>query len=129
MVPNVVRRPVGHWIGRPGVLAVVFVASGGGCRSDAPTASGPPVALQRVSGDGQTAPPDAPLDRPLVARLVDAAGRPVRRVEVRWTVTAGTVSPEISATDANGDATTVWRLGPSQGVQRAVATADGIDPV
>jgi hypothetical protein len=64
-----------------------------------------------------------------VARLVDADGRPVRRVEVRWTVTAGTVSPEISATDAHGDATTVWRLGPTGGVQRAVAAADGIDPV
>ena len=112
-------------------LAIIVVTSvaAAGCRSDAPTAAGPPVTLQRVSGDGQSAKPGTSLDRPLVARLVDADGRPVRRAEVHWSVTAGAVTPEVSTTDANGDAKTVWQLGTAGGVQRATATADGLDPV
>ena len=53
--------------------AAVIVACLGlaACRADAPTASaGPPAALERVSGDGQSAPPGAALEQPLVARLV-----------------------------------------------------------
>jgi len=112
-------------------LATVVVTSvaAAGCRSDSPTAPGPAVTIHRVSGDGQSAKPGTSLDRPLVARLVDADGRPVRRAEVRWSVTAGTVTPEVSTTDANGDATTVWQLGTSGGVQHATATAEGLDAV
>jgi hypothetical protein len=99
------------------------------CATDLPTASGPPVALQRVSGDGQSAPPGRALDRPLVARLVDADGRPVRRVEVQWTATAGEVTPATSSTDANGEARATWTLGTARGQQRAIASADGLSPI
>lgn len=127
MVPNV-QRPV---CCRFAIISVLAAYAGGlaACRADAPTASGAPVALQRVSGDGQTARPDSPLDRPLVARLVDADGRPVRRVDVRWSVSAGTVSPEVSVTNASGDAQTVWRVGSATGIHRATASADGLEPV
>jgi hypothetical protein len=81
----------------------------------------------RVSGDGQSARPGEALERPLVARLVDAGGRPVRRVDVRWSASAGQVTPQISATDANGEATAVWTLGTVPGPQRAIAMADGLD--
>ena len=100
-----------------------------GCQADAPTAAGPPVALQRVSGDGQSAKPGASLDRPLVARLVDADGRPVRRAQVRWSASAGVMTPEVSTTDAYGDAKAVWQLGTAVGAQHATAAADGLDPV
>ena len=103
--------------------------AGVGCRVDAPTASGPPVVLERVSGDGQRARPGEPLERPLVARLLDAEGRPVRRVEVRWTVTAGEVKPRLSATDASGEARATWTPGTVAGAQRAVASADGLPPI
>ena len=103
--------------------------AGVGCRVDAPTASGPPVVLERVSGDGQRARPGEPLERPLVARLLDADGRPVRRVEVRWTVTAGEVKPRLSATDASGEARATWTPGTVAGAQRAVASADGLPPI
>jgi hypothetical protein len=111
------------------VFIVCITGGVAACRPDAPTSSGPPVALQRVSGDGQTARPGSPLDRPLVARLVDADGRPVSRAEVRWTVTAGTVSPEVSVTNASGDAETVWHLGSASGTQRATAAAEGLAPI
>jgi hypothetical protein len=64
-----------------------------------------------------------------VARLVDAEGRPVRRIDVRWTATAGDVTPAVSTTDANGVAKAVWRLGTATGTQHAVAAADGIAPI
>ena len=117
MVPNGVRVAL--------TIVVVLTA----CRGDAPTAGGRPVALERVSGDGQSAPPGESLERPLVARLVDGEGRPVRRVEVRWTSTAGVVTPAASATDGNGEAKAVWKLGTEPGPQHATATADGLDPV
>jgi len=117
VVPNGVRV----------VLTIVFAAAA--CRSDAPTANGRPVALQRVSGDGQSAPPGESLERPLVARLVDADGRPVRRVEVRWTASTGEVMPSVSATDGNGEAKAVWKLGTDPGPQRATAVAEGLDPI
>ena len=133
MVPNVVQDVIGDR--RPVVRAraiaagIVLGLAASACGTDAPTMAGAPVSLQRVSGDGQSAKPGAPLDRPLVARLVDAAGRPVRRVEVRWSVTGGVVTPEVTTTDANGDAKTVWQLGPSTGTQRATANAEGLEPV
>ena len=117
MVPNGVRV----------VLTIVIAVVA--CRSDAPTANGRPVALQRVSGDGQSAPPGESLERPLVARLVDAEGRPVRRVEVKWSASAGEVTPSVSATDGSGEAKAMWKLGIDPGAQRATVVAEGLDPI
>ena len=117
MVPNGVR------------VALTIALGVAACRGDAPTATGRPVVLERVSGDGQSAPPGESLERPLVARLVDGEGRPVRRAEVRWSSTAGEVTPAVSATDGNGQARAVWKLGTEPGPQHATATADGLDPV
>ena len=111
------------------VLAFSLSITVAACRTDAPIAPRPPALLVRVSGDGQSARPGEPLSRPLVARLVDAEGRPVRRVDVTWSVSAGEVTPRISATDANGEATAMWKLGPEPGPQRATATAEGLDAV
>src|SRR5690349_3453967 len=124
VVPNARSRLTGR-LSSVGFLVLCLAA----CRTDAPTAAGTAAMLERVSGDGQTVPPGGSLERPLVARIVDADGRPVRRVEVRWTVTSGEVTPNVSATDANGQARAVWRLGTESGAQRASASADGLEPV
>jgi hypothetical protein len=108
-------------------VALMISVAVAACRSDAPTAAGRPASLVRISGDGQSAPPGEALERPLVARLVDADGRPVRRVDVKWS--AGDVTPANSATDANGEAKAVWKLGTEPGPQRAIAIAEGLDPV
>ena len=78
---------------------------------------------------GRVHPPGAALEQPLVARLVDADGRAVRRADVRWEASAGEVTPGVSTTDANGDAKAIWRLGTETGAQRATATVDGLDAV
>jgi len=111
------------------VLAFSLSITVAACRTDAPTAAGRPASLVRVSGDGQSARPGEALERPLVARLVDAAGRPVRRVDVSWSASAGKVTPEISATDANGEARAVWKLGTEPGPKFATAMAEGLDAV
>ena len=117
MLPNGTRVP----------LVIIFAVLA--CRGDAPTAAGLPASLVRISGDGQSGSPGQALERPLVARIVDADGRPVRSVDVRWSASAGEVTPAISATDANGEARAVWRLGTELGPQRATAIADGLDAV
>ena len=111
------------------VLTISLSITVAACRGDAPTAAGPPASLVRVSGDGQSARPGEALERPLVARLVDADGRPVRRVHVRWSASAGEVTPALSTTDANGEATALWKLGAEPGPERATAMADGLDAV
>jgi len=121
VVPNGRRRRT--YLTRSFVVAVFGLAA---CRGDAPTSAGPPVTLERVSGDGQSAPPGEALERPLVARLLDADGRPVRRMEVRWSATAGQVAPATSTTDVTGEARATWRLGTETGPQRATAAADGL---
>ena len=129
MVPNG-RRRLGLTITQSLAVAAMNAALAlGACGPDAPTATAPGVTLERVSGDGQTAPPGAALEAPLVARIVDADGRPVRRVDVRWSASAGQVTPDVSTTDANGVATAMWRLGTAPGVQHATATAEGLAPV
>ena len=128
MPPNG-RRRLG--LTSPGSIAIIagLTLALVSCSPDAPTSVGPAAALERVSGDGQTAPPGTALEAPLVARIVDADGRPVRRMDVRWTATAGEVLPAISTTDANGVAKAVWRLGTATGAQRATAIADGLAPI
>lgn len=136
MVPNVIRGGVPNAASLAGRTAIhrltlaVLASAVVGCGADQPTAAvGPPAALQRVSGDGQTARPGDALERPLVARLVDSEGHPVRRADVRWSATAGEVSPAVSTTNANGEARATWRLGTTPGPQRATARAEGLDPV
>ena len=112
--------------GRPALIICFALAA---CSADAPTAAGPPAVLQRVSGDGQSARPGETLERPLVARLVDADGHAVRRVEVRWSASTGQVAPEVSMTDGKGETRAVWHLGTAAGEQRAIAIADGLAPI
>ena len=129
VVPNVRGRPASVLGVARGVVAAFAVSASVACGTDAPTATGVPVSLERVSGDGQTASPGASLERPLVARLLDADGRPVKRIQVRWVASAGVITPEVSMTDANGDAKATWKLGTAVGSQRAIASADGLDAI
>lgn len=119
-IVQAVRTPVA-------VAAAVLIVA---CQTDAPVGTvARPAALQRVSGSGQSALPGAELDRPLVARAVDLDGRPIQGAAVRWSASAGEVTPPASITDANGHALAMWRVGTAPGVQRATAEATGTEPV
>jgi hypothetical protein len=81
-----------------------------------------PVRLEEVSGNAQTAVPEAALGEPLRVRAL-TNGEPAPRLWVEWSVLAGsgTVEPRNSFSDANGIAETTWILGPSEGPQQARA--------
>jgi hypothetical protein len=73
--------------------------------------------------DGQAAPVATRLPGRLVVHLADTSGRPLADVPVTWTTTdGGTVTPTGPRTDASGDATASWVLGPAARVQQLRAT-------
>jgi hypothetical protein len=87
--------------------------------------------LQLTSGDEQSAAPGAELADPLVVRLVDEAGDGVAGSPVAWVVAIGegTAAPASSDTDADGFASTSWRLGPGSGLQTLNAVVSGVGVV
>ncbi|MEE8193476.1 MAG: Ig-like domain-containing protein, partial [Gemmatimonadales bacterium] len=91
-----------------GIAATVALAGAcGGDDIDLPV----PAAISVVDGtDGQLAFAGAPLPAPLTVLVTDAAGVPVPRGEVRWSVTGGAgagLSDSVTQADASGQAI-VW---------------------
>lgn len=85
----------------------------------------PVLTASAVSGsDGQSTVAGAALPLPLRV-LVQEAGTPKEGVKVTWKVSAGTVTPASSLTDASGVAATSWRLGSMPGSMSATATVSG----
>lgn len=93
-------------------LLCALLAGAAACDDD-PTGSGPPAAVTLASGGDQAGPAGQPLASPVVIRVTDDDGDPVRGVEVRFVVTAGGggVDPGVDSTDAQGQASALWRLG------------------
>ena len=92
------------------------------------TISGPPVALQLVSGDGQRARTATAVRRPPVVRVTDRFGNPVPAVRVRFATTPADalVQPQELVTDDQGNATPrVWTLG-AVGDQELLVVVDGV---
>ena len=61
-------------------------------------------------------------------QVVDAGGNPVVGAAVTWVVTGGggTLDPSTGPTDANGQASTTWTLGPTPGPNTAQAIVSGV---
>jgi uncharacterized protein YhjY with autotransporter beta-barrel domain len=68
----------------------------------------PAAAVSIISGNNQPGRLGQQLAQPLVVRVVNALGEPVRGVAVQWSVTSGAaqLSPDTSTTDADGRAST-----------------------
>jgi hypothetical protein len=95
-------------------------------RSSAPPSVASPLVVQPVpssilvqSGNNQTGTVGAALPVPVVARVNAADNLGVQGVVVTFAVTAGggTLSALTDTTDANGDASVIWTLGPTLGAQ------------
>lgn len=90
----------------------------------------PPDTMAVESGNGQSAAIATPLPQPLVVRLWDAAGAPLRDYPVLFKVVEGNGSlaswkpSQEVVTDSAGLAAVKWTLGTTVGQQRVAATAD-----
>ncbi len=91
----------------------------------------PPASIAIESGDAQSAPAGSALPAQLAVRVRDSQGNPVSGVSVVWTVSTGggSLSPNISNTDAQGIALTTWTLGQTIGTQQAAASVVGAGSV
>jgi len=115
-------RPGRLWTALAPMFAAMIVA---GCGEG--DANGPRIAsIEIVSGTPQSGPIGATLPQPLVVRILDQGGLPVEGVLVTWQVTSGggSVTPSQSASDANGVASTSFRLGNALGTNTVTARID-----
>ncbi|MFL5462191.1 MAG: Ig-like domain-containing protein, partial [Gemmatimonadales bacterium] len=87
-------------------------------------------AVNIVSGNNQEAPAGSKLPQPLVVQLLDQGGNPIANQPVSWVVGdgGGSANPETSNTDANGQASTEWTLGPNPGTNTLNAVVSGLTP-
>ena len=87
----------------------------------------PPI-LSIVSGDGQEGVAGAVLADPFVVELRDENGKPLRRITVTFTITAGrgAMSVVTSTTDSDGRVASVMTLSSEPGINRVQVSAEGI---
>lgn len=67
----------------------------------------------------------------VVVSVTDAAGAPMPAQRVSFNVASGggAVTPSVAASGPNGEATAVWTLGPTMGMQTLAVSADGVPPI
>ena len=90
------------------------------------------TAVTRAAGNAQAGTVGQPLLDSLAVAVTLPDGRPAAGVEVRWQASpgAGSVSPAVAHTGADGRAATRWTLGPAatvQSVTALVAGSPGVD--
>ena len=85
-----------------------------------------PAALTLVSGDAQEGLAGDPLADPLLVRVDDGGGSPVKGVAVTFTPAEGhgTADPATAETDAEGLAQTTWTLGADAGSHTLTTSLD-----
>lgn len=108
--------------------AVLGVPSCGG--DGGPTSPPTPSAIALVSGSNQTGTASQPLAQPLIVKVTTAAGAAASGATVSFAATSGSGSLSAASvrTDAKGQASVTWTIGPRAGadVDTAMATASGL---
>ena len=87
-----------------------------------------PPTLSIVSGDGQEGVAGTVLADPFVVEIRDENGKPLRRITVTFTITAGrgAMSVVTSTTDSDGRVASVMTLSSEPGINRVQVSAEGI---
>lgn len=115
---TVVAKAVGG--GAPANLSVTFTAT---------ALAAAPAKLEKVAGDGQTAPAGSPVQTPPAVKVTDAQGNPVAGVLVTFAVTqgGGSINPTTPVATGSGGvaALTSWTLGARAGSNQLTATIPG----
>ena len=86
-------------------------------------------ALLKISGDNQRGGVDTALANPFVIEAQDANGAALAGIAVRFTVTSGdgTLNVTTKATEANGRTGNTLILGPNPGINIVEVSADGVE--
>jgi hypothetical protein len=112
-----------------GAVALLFGLLAAGCNGEVVGGGHRPAAVLVVSGDLQTGTVGQELPQPLVVKVVDDAGRPVRDQLVNFRVThgGGSVFAGSAITNREGIAQERWTLGTVAGDTQQVE-ARAVDP-
>jgi alpha-tubulin suppressor-like RCC1 family protein len=112
-----------------GAVALLFGLLAAGCNGEVVGGGQRPAAVLVVSGDLQTGTVGEELPQPLVVKVVDEAGRPVRDQLVNFRVTSGggSVFAGSAITNREGIAQERWTLGTVAGDTQQVE-ARAVDP-
>jgi PKD repeat protein len=126
-----VLRTLGPVAGRQTTLAESEGLAGSPVTFASTATSGSVSGLTIVAGNNQTAEVGTRLPIDPVVRLTDENGNPVEGAAVTWVVSigGGTVDPQTSLTDASGQTSARWTIGPSPGENRLDAVVSGVDIV
>ena len=113
-----------------GVSLFLLVASAcGGSDLVLPSEPGVPAAIAVVQGDGQSGSIGSPLPDSIVVKVTDAKGDPVAGQQVAFSLASAApsaaVTPQTSATGADGKAGARWVLGDTTGPQLVTARVVG----
>lgn len=90
-----------------------------------------PASMRILSGNNQTAPPQTPLPKPFVVKVMDANGNAVPGVAVTFTDNGagGSFSPTSPVTNSAGTARTKYMTGPNTGAVSVTASVPGVNSV
>ncbi len=91
----------------------------------------PPSDLIVAQGNNQSAKVSTALPVQIVVRVTGGSGVPIPNTTISMAITGGggSVSPQSAMTNALGEVSVRWTLGPSMGVQTATVTAGGLGPI
>jgi adhesin/invasin len=123
----------GGWLGNSGrgylVVAALAIVGASAC-SDNNSTTAPLTATTittNAATNGQSGDAGTALAQPVGVTVFDQNGAPLANATVNWAVESGggSVASPTSVTDANGNATIVWTLGPTIGTDSLKASIAG----
>lgn len=121
-----------RWTLGPGSQVQTLVGAAPGVDPVTLTAFGVlPSDIVIAQGNNQNAKASAALPVQLVLRVVGANNVPIPGQTVALAITSGggSLSPQSAVTNAVGEVTIRWTLGPQTGLQMATATAGAVGPI
>ena len=95
---------------------------------DATALPGAAASVAAAAGSGQTGTQLLALPLPVVAHVEDIYGNSIPGAAVAFSAGTGSATPASAATDASGNASSTWTLGPVLGSQTLQASVPGIVP-
>jgi hypothetical protein len=125
-----VTRTLGNAAGTQTAVATATGLAGSPVTFTHTATAGTATGVTKVSGDGQSGSPSTQLALPVVVQVLDGAGNPIPNRPLTWTIGegGGSVPSANTTTDAQGNASTTWTLGPSVGRNTLNAVVSGLAP-